>query len=133
MKAKKVVSPKTETEKPGGGKPLIMGKWATARERKEEILSRLGDARLRAQGMSSSAAIDALDWLIHRASSLCDIVGEAAYTGSGSELPGESLAETMDIIREDIQVARWLAEGLHLQLQDCQKSLSEGHAPDGAA
>jgi hypothetical protein len=88
----------------------------------ERQTSYLGEARLKTEQVEATAHIDAINWLHHRAASLCTVVGEAAYSVSGSEMPPESLAVVMGIIEEDIQVAGWIARKMHDLLADRRAS-----------
>jgi hypothetical protein len=76
----------------------------------ERLERALAQVRVEEGHLGPCSHLDALNWLHHRAASLCDIVGEAALSGSGSEMPGESLATVMDILREDIRVAGWIIQ-----------------------
>jgi hypothetical protein len=88
----------------------------------EEHIKCLGEARLKTEGVDATAHIDAINWLHHRAASLCTVVEEAAYSASGSEMPPEALAVVMGSIEEDIQVAGWIAGNMFDLLQDPQAS-----------
>jgi hypothetical protein len=107
MKAHKSLPRKRKQAKPLGVR--IIEQRQENRSIQEEDINYLGEARLKTERVEATAHIDAINWLHHRAVSLCTVVGEAAYSASGSEMPPESLAVVMGIIEEDIQVAGWIA------------------------
>jgi len=124
MKAKKNIPKKREQPKP---LPAPIDEQGQERLLPyEKSNNYLAEARLRAEDVSGSAHMDAINWLHHRASSLCDIVSEAAYSESGSEMPQESLSVVMGTIQEDIQVAKVLANKMYHLLQDRRPSPSGG-------
>jgi hypothetical protein len=84
----------------------------------KNCINSLGEARLKTEPIEATAHIDAINWLHHRAAALCDIVAEAAYSDSGSKIPEESLAVVMGIIKEDIQVAGWIARKMYGLVRD---------------
>jgi hypothetical protein len=107
MTAKNTLHPKREQPKPLPAAFNEQGQENLSIH--ENHISCLGEARLKTEGVEAAAHIDAINYLHRRAASLCDIVGQAGYSESGSEMPSESLAVVMDIIREDVQVAGWIA------------------------
>jgi hypothetical protein len=107
MKGHNILHPKREQPKPLPA-PFNEQRWEDMLpyEKSEYFLA---EARLKSEGPRGFPFSNAIDSLHRRAAALCDIVGEAAYSESGSEMPGDSLAIVMDIIREDIRVASVLA------------------------
>jgi hypothetical protein len=107
MKAHNSLHPKREQPKPLAA-PFNEQRWEKMLPY-EKAAYFLAEARLKTEGVEATAYLDGINWLHHRAVALCDIVGEAAYSDSGSEMPPESLSVVMGIIREDIEVASVLA------------------------
>ena len=81
----------------------------------------LAEARLKIQPLSGTAHLDAINVLHRRAAALSEIMAEAAYSSSGSEMPSESLAEVMGIIEEDVKVAGCIAAGMHDLLNNLRR------------
>jgi len=76
----------------------------------ESLAKTLAEVRIERGAPGPCPHFDALNWIHHRVIALSDIVFEAAFSGSGNEMPGESLAMVMGIIREDIEVAGWIVK-----------------------
>jgi hypothetical protein len=111
MKAKNNIPRKREQPKPLLAPSFNVKNWKDLLPYQKEAYF-LAKARLENGEEMGHCHIDAINWLHHRVLALCDIVGEAAYSESGSEMPGESLAVVMGIIQEDIRVAGCITNNL---------------------
>jgi len=74
----------------------------------------LAEARLKCEGGTSRDCFQAIDSLHCRAIALANIVWDAGFSESGCGIKGESLARVMEILREDIEVAKVLVDQIPL-------------------
>jgi hypothetical protein len=104
MKAKKIVPEKKEQPN-----PLPMPSNQESEDElapwQKEIIA-LAKARL-----SVSDEQDVIDNMYRRALGLCRIVEDLTLSESESEVSGDALGSVMEVVREDIEVARWLTRG----------------------
>jgi hypothetical protein len=126
MKAHKSLPRKREQRKPLPA-PFNEQQWEKLLPY-EKAAYFLAEARLKTAAIEATAHIDAINWLHHRVVSLCTVVGEAAYSASGSEMPPEALAVVMGIIEEDIQVAKRIAGEMFDLLRDRRRFPTGGAA-----
>ena len=104
MKAKKIISEKIEQPNP---LPT-----PSNQERIEELLPwqreiiALAEARLSVEDEQS-----VISDVLRRAIATSMIVEDLALSEHESELPSKALAKVMQIIQEDIQVAKWITTG----------------------
>jgi hypothetical protein len=71
----------------------------------QKLTIALAETRLRWGGAGHSHHIDVIDSLCRRAIALSDVVA----SGDARNTMDESLEAVMDIIREDVEVVKWLA------------------------
>ncbi len=104
MKAKKIIPETCEQPKmlPAPSNEERKGELAPWQK---EIVA-LAEARL-----SINAELDLLPHMHRRAIALCRIVEDMARGKSESEASLDALAMVMEIVQEDIQVAKWLVSG----------------------
>jgi hypothetical protein len=104
MKAKKIISEKTEQPN-----PLPTPSDQERREAlplwQKEIIA-LAEARLSVEDVHSVVSD-----MLRRAIGMSMIVEDLALSEHESELPSKALAKVMQIIQEDIHVAKWIATG----------------------
>jgi len=110
------VSPARKAQRqPAGSGPETGDQPATSTvvpaETPHDRVGYLADGRLKAQGGPTSH-IDAIDYLLNRGEALVEIVKEACESESGCEFPKEYLWPVLDILREDVEVARRIADEL---------------------
>ncbi len=104
MKAKKIISEKNEQPNPlptpsNEERKDQLAPW------QEEIVA-LAEARLSVNGEQ-----DVIPEMLRRAIGLCRIVEDLALAQSESETSLEALGKVMQIVQEDIHIAKWIAAG----------------------
>jgi hypothetical protein len=107
MKAKKIVPEQNEQPNPLPTPPKNEAKDELAAWQKQIVA--LAEARL-----SINDEGDVLSDLHGRAIGLCRIVEEMALNAPESEVSLSALAKVMQVVEEDIQIARWIARGRSL-------------------
>ncbi len=104
MKAKKIIPEKNEQPNPPPAPPNQEKRDELAPWQKEIVA--LAEARLSVEGEH-----DVISEMLRRAIGLSRIVEDLALCGRESELSLSALARVMQVIQEDIYVARWIADG----------------------
>jgi hypothetical protein len=117
--AKRIVPPARKSQQQPASPALETGdqpatSTAVPAETPYDRVGYLADARLKIErGSSALAHLDAINSASRRALAIVQMVEEATYSDSGSEFPTESLREAMDIVREEVEVAKRLADSLY--------------------
>ncbi len=104
MKAKKIISVKSEQLNPLPAPSNEERKDQLAPWQKEIVA--LAEARL-----TINAEGDLIPHMHRRAIALCRIVEDMALGQTESEISEDALAKVMEIVQEDLRVAKWLASG----------------------
>ena len=104
MKAKKIIPPKNEQPNPLPAPPNNERLDQLAPWQKQIIA--LAEARL-----SISDERDVVPEMHRRAIGLCKIVEDMALGNTGSEVPLDALYKIMEVIEENIQIAKWITSG----------------------
>jgi hypothetical protein len=109
MKVKKIIPEKNEQPNPlpapsNQEKRDELAPW-------QQIIVAVAEARLTVDNEHEAI------WEMHRrAIALCRIVEDLALSSPASELPLEALAKVMQIIEENVRVAKWIAGGRRLDI-----------------
>jgi hypothetical protein len=72
----------------------------------------LADGRLKAEGEGPTSHIDAINYLLNRGEGLVEILKEACQSETGCQFPKDYLLSVLDILREDVEVSRRIADEL---------------------
>jgi hypothetical protein len=104
MKAKKIVSEESEQPNPLPAPSNEERKDQLAGWQKEIVA--LAEARL-----SLNSEQDLVPHLLRRAIALCRVVEDFSLVGNDNDLSIQALGRLMEVVQEDIQVAKWITSG----------------------